>query len=151
MPSVLRHRLAECQSSNELPLGRLDHHEVCEGCGNQEREIGNRQPRKPEKPGERCRRQHGTDGDDHERGHRQRDAQLHAELLAYSRLHSLFAGIDLSGGVLRPDTEVDARAYGSAIPPRNIVDGTKRVAVPLAAQAFVNALARDVRGTSGRK
>jgi lipid-binding SYLF domain-containing protein len=76
------------------------------------------------------------------------DAQLNAELLSYSRSHGLFAGIDLSGGVLRPDTEADARAYGPAAA-RNIVDG--RVAVPQAAQAFVTALARDAQGTSGRK
>ena len=76
------------------------------------------------------------------------DAQLNAQLLSYSRSHGLFAGIDLSGGVLRPDTEADARAYGPAAA-RNIVDG--RVAVPQAAQAFVTALARDVQGTSGRK
>jgi lipid-binding SYLF domain-containing protein len=76
------------------------------------------------------------------------DAQLNAQLLSYSRSHGLFAGIDLSGGVLRPDTEADARAYGPAAA-RNIVDG--RVAVPQAAQAFVTALARDAQGTSGRK
>ena len=79
------------------------------------------------------------------------DAQLNAELLSYSRSHGLFAGIDLSGGVLRPDTEADARAYGPAIAARNIVNGTERVAVPQAAQAFVTALGRDVQGTSGRK
>ena len=79
------------------------------------------------------------------------DAQLNAELLSYSRSHGLFAGIDLSGGALRPDTEADARAYGPAIAARNIVNGTERVAVPQAAQVFVTALARDVQGTSGRK
>ena len=43
------------------------------------------------------------------------DAQMNAEMLSYSRSHGLFAGIDLSGGVLRPDTEADAvnwRALG---------------------------------------
>jgi lipid-binding SYLF domain-containing protein len=38
------------------------------------------------------------------------DAKLNAEMLAYSRSQGLFAGIDLSGGVLRPDKEADARA-----------------------------------------
>ena len=79
------------------------------------------------------------------------DAQMNAQLLSYSRSHGLFAGIDLSGGVLRPDGEANARAYGPTITPHNIVDGTAKVTVPPAARAFVNALGRDVQGTSGRK
>jgi lipid-binding SYLF domain-containing protein len=79
------------------------------------------------------------------------DAQLKAEMLAYSRAQGLFAGIDLSGGVLQPDTEADARAYGSGVTAREIVDGGQNVAVPSAAQSFVRALGRDVQGTSGRK
>jgi lipid-binding SYLF domain-containing protein len=31
------------------------------------------------------------------------DAQMHAEILSYSRAQGLFAGIDVSGGVLQPD------------------------------------------------
>src|SRR5580658_3942302 len=50
------------------------------------------------------------------------DAQLKAEMLAYSRTQGLFAGIDLSGGVLRPDKEGDARAYGSDVTARGIVE-----------------------------
>ena len=41
------------------------------------------------------------------------DAQMNAEMLAYSRAQAVFAGIDRSGGVLRPDKEADARAYGA--------------------------------------
>jgi SH3 domain-containing YSC84-like protein 1 len=78
------------------------------------------------------------------------DAQMNAELLSYSRSHGLFAGIDLSGGVLRPNTEADVRAYGPGISARTIVDGTKTVGQPMAARTFVRALARDVQGTSGR-
>ena len=72
------------------------------------------------------------------------DAQLNAEMLAYSRSQGLFAGIDLSGGVLRPDTQADARAYGSKVTPRDIVEGTRRVAVPDAARSFVRVLGHDV-------
>src|SRR5262245_9805417 len=39
------------------------------------------------------------------------DAQLGAEMLSYSRSQGLFAGINLSGGVLRPDKEAQTRAY----------------------------------------
>src|SRR5438105_6516746 len=41
------------------------------------------------------------------------DAKLSAEMLSYSRSHGVFAGIDLSGGVLRPDKEALVRAYGN--------------------------------------
>src|SRR5438067_11980735 len=40
------------------------------------------------------------------------DARMTAEILAYSRAKGLFAGIDLSGGSLRPDREANAGAYG---------------------------------------
>jgi lipid-binding SYLF domain-containing protein len=79
------------------------------------------------------------------------DAQLHAEMLSYSRSQGLFAGIDLSGGVLQPDTKADARAYGSGASAREIVEGTRQVSVPQAAQSFVRALGRDVAATSGRR
>jgi lipid-binding SYLF domain-containing protein len=79
------------------------------------------------------------------------DAQMNAEVLSYSRSQGLFAGIDLSGGSLRPDTEADARAYGSGVTAREIVEGTRKVAVPPAARSFVRALERDVQATSGRR
>ena len=79
------------------------------------------------------------------------DAQMNAEILSYSRSQGLFAGIDLSGGSLQPDTEANARAYGSGVTASQIVDGTRKVAVPSAAQSFVRALGRDVQATSGRK
>jgi lipid-binding SYLF domain-containing protein len=79
------------------------------------------------------------------------NAQLKAEMLSYSRSQGLFAGIDLSGGVLEPDTKADARAYGSGVTAREIVDGTKHVPVPAAAQSFVHALGRDVQATTGRR
>jgi lipid-binding SYLF domain-containing protein len=79
------------------------------------------------------------------------DAQLNAQMLSYSRSKGLFAGIDLSGGVLEPDTEANARTYGPNLTARDIVGGTRQVAVPAAANAFVRALGRDVRATTGRR
>jgi SH3 domain-containing YSC84-like protein 1 len=79
------------------------------------------------------------------------DAKLSAEMLAYSRSHGVFAGIDLSGGVLRPDKEADARAYGSEVTARQVVEGTAHVTAPAAARAFLDSLKRDVRATTGRK
>jgi lipid-binding SYLF domain-containing protein len=71
------------------------------------------------------------------------DAQMHAEMLAYSRSQGLFAGIDISGGVLRPDNEANRRAYGPNITARDMVEGG-HVAIPVAARAFIAALGRDV-------
>ena len=79
------------------------------------------------------------------------DAQLNAEMLAYSRSKGLFAGIDLSGGVLRPDAEADARAYGPNVSARDVVAGPRKVAVPVVANSFVRALTRDVQRSGGQR
>jgi lipid-binding SYLF domain-containing protein len=79
------------------------------------------------------------------------DAQLHAEILSYSRSQGLFAGIDLSGGMLHPDTDADARGYGPGVNAKQIVNGTGRVSAPSEARVFLDALKRDVRATTGRK
>ena len=49
------------------------------------------------------------------------DAQLNAEMLSYSRSRGVFAGIDLSGGVLRPDNDADKNVYGRSISAREIL------------------------------
>ena len=79
------------------------------------------------------------------------DAQMRAEMLAYSRSHGVFAGIDLSGGVLRPDKEADARAYGPNVSARDVVTGTAHVASLSPALPFLKALRQDVRATTGHK
>ena len=68
------------------------------------------------------------------------DAQLHAEILSYSRSSGLFAGIDLSGGVLRPDKDADARAYGPGVAARDVVFGNRGLSKPAAARPFLDAL-----------
>jgi lipid-binding SYLF domain-containing protein len=79
------------------------------------------------------------------------DAQLKAEMLAYSRTQGLFAGIDLSGGVLRPDKEGDARAYGPDATARGIIEDGSHVVMPASARSFIRSLRRDARATSGNK
>jgi lipid-binding SYLF domain-containing protein len=71
------------------------------------------------------------------------DAQMNAEMLSYSKSRGVFAGLDLSGGALRPDTEADARAYGPSVSARDIVEGTRKVTMPVAARSFVHALSND--------
>src|SRR4029453_14258851 len=49
------------------------------------------------------------------------DAALTAEILSYSRSKGLFAGIDVSGGVLRPDEDANRATYGPTAPPRTLL------------------------------
>lgn len=51
------------------------------------------------------------------------DAQLHAEILSYSRSRGLFAGINLGGATLRPDKSDNRDFYGRDVTPREILTG----------------------------
>jgi lipid-binding SYLF domain-containing protein len=77
------------------------------------------------------------------------DAKLSAEILAYSRSQGAFAGINLSGGVLRPEKSANANAYGTASP-KEVLFGTE-VKAPSEAQAFLRSLGSETRATTGRK
>ena len=53
------------------------------------------------------------------------DAQMKAEILSYSRTQGLFAGVNLSGGVMQADDDDNIDLYGKDISPRDVViDGT---------------------------
>jgi lipid-binding SYLF domain-containing protein len=77
------------------------------------------------------------------------DAQMTAQVLSYSRTKGVFAGIDLSGGVLRPDEDVNVKVYGANKTATEIVNGTSTT--PVEARAFVNTLGREVRATTGQR
>jgi len=79
------------------------------------------------------------------------DAKLSAEMLSYSRSQGVFAGIDLSGGVLRPDKEALARAYGPNVSAREVVTATQRVVALEQAKPFLSSLRQETRATTGRK
>ncbi len=68
------------------------------------------------------------------------DAQLKAEILAYSRTQGLFAGLNLSGGVVRPDTDDNTDLYGKSRTAAEVVTGN--TAAPPATEPFMNALRR---------
>jgi len=74
------------------------------------------------------------------------DAALSAEMLAYSRSKGLFAGIDVSGGVLRPDDDVNVGVFGAGATPRTILANSEMSAPPEAAP-FLRAL--SAAGASG--
>src|SRR2546428_8496808 len=67
------------------------------------------------------------------------DAKLTAEILSYSRAKGLFAGIDLSGGVLRPDEDANRKVYGTSATPRTIL-ASRDISAPTQAAAFLTAL-----------
>ena len=69
------------------------------------------------------------------------DAQMKAEILSYSRTQGLFAGINLSGGVVRPDMDDNADLYGKNVSPRDVVMGTSMKA-PAVTEPFMIALRR---------
>jgi SH3 domain-containing YSC84-like protein 1 len=79
------------------------------------------------------------------------DAQMTAEMLSYSRAKGLFAGIDLSGGTLKPDNSRNEAAYGANVSAREIAMGTTSVHVPAEARGFTDALGRESAATSGVK
>ncbi|HTC88478.1 MAG TPA: lipid-binding SYLF domain-containing protein [Bryobacteraceae bacterium] len=60
------------------------------------------------------------------------DAQLHAEILTYSRARGAFAGISLDGATLRPDEDWNKDLYGSSLTNREIVMGDTPVPPPAA-------------------
>jgi lipid-binding SYLF domain-containing protein len=78
------------------------------------------------------------------------DGRLTAEILAYSRAKGLFAGIDLSGGVLRPDKDANVNAYGTSVTSRDVLF-TNKTPAPAAAADFLRTLRAEGRATTGRK
>jgi lipid-binding SYLF domain-containing protein len=49
------------------------------------------------------------------------DAEMHAEILSYSRTRGLFAGVSLDGAVLKQDNDDNRRLYGRRVSPRDIL------------------------------
>jgi len=68
------------------------------------------------------------------------DAEMHAEILTYSRQRGIFGGLDLSGAAVTADKDSNRQLYGSEITNKEIVAGT--VHTPAAARPFVHALDR---------
>jgi lipid-binding SYLF domain-containing protein len=73
----------------------------------------------------------------------QTDAQMHAEILSWSRARGLFAGVSLEGATLRPDVDDNAKLYGRRLDSRQIVTKEMKMKMPKAAARFVAELNRD--------
>jgi lipid-binding SYLF domain-containing protein len=70
----------------------------------------------------------------------QTDAQMHAEILSWSRSQGLFAGLALEGATLRQDLDDNATLYGKQLENRDIV--TSGVRPPKAAAGLLAQLNR---------
>jgi lipid-binding SYLF domain-containing protein len=69
------------------------------------------------------------------------DAEMHAEMLSYSRSRGLFAGISLEGATLRPDGDSNRELYGRETTNREILTGDFKT--PAIAGHFEHALNRS--------
>src|SRR4051794_9966683 len=70
----------------------------------------------------------------------QTDAQMHAEILSWSRSQGLFAGLALEGATLRQDQDDNAKLYGRKLQNREIV--TSGMAAPKSAARLLTLLNR---------
>ena len=67
------------------------------------------------------------------------DAQLHAQILSWSRSRGLFAGASLNGAVIQTNEEANHRLYGGDTSAKAIlIDHSKHV--PVAAKQFVHTI-----------
>jgi lipid-binding SYLF domain-containing protein len=74
------------------------------------------------------------------------DAQLQAQILSYSRSKGLFAGISLSGVVIRPDNDANQALYGHDA--KELLSGVTfqpPLVIPPATRPFQQAVARYAR------
>jgi lipid-binding SYLF domain-containing protein len=68
------------------------------------------------------------------------DAELHAEILTYSRQRGLFGGLDLSGAAVTEDHDGNKELYGHDVSNKEIATG--EVSTPAAARQFIHELDR---------
>ncbi len=68
------------------------------------------------------------------------DAQLHAEILTYSRSRGVFGGLDLAGDAVTEDSEANRELYGKDISNKQILNS--HLPVPAAAQPLIHTLDR---------
>ncbi len=69
------------------------------------------------------------------------DAEMHAEMLSYSRSRGIFGGLTLEGATLRPDDDASKELYGREVSNRDILTGG--VKTPAAAARLETLLNRN--------
>ena len=71
------------------------------------------------------------------------DVKLNAEILSYSRVKGVFAGVSLDGAVVQADKSGDKAMYGDNVDRHEILDG--KVAVPASARPLLHEISKYVR------
>lgn len=71
------------------------------------------------------------------------DAEMHAEILTYSRSRGVFAGVSLNGAVVKQDRGSDIALYGENVEPSSILNG--HLPVPAEARGLIDVIARATR------
>lgn len=77
------------------------------------------------------------------------DAQMHAEILSWSRARGIFAGISLEGATLRPDEDSNKDLYGRSVTNREIVTGT--IPAPPGASKLIDTLKKYSERSAKRR
>ncbi len=68
------------------------------------------------------------------------DAEMHAEILSYSRSRGLFGGIDIGGSAVSTDKDANEELYGKPLSNQEIMDS--KLSIPAAARPMVHELDR---------
>lgn len=68
------------------------------------------------------------------------DAEMHAEILTYSRQRGIFGGLDITGAAVTTDKDADKALYGHEIDNKELV--ASNIATPPAAKPFIHTLDR---------
>jgi lipid-binding SYLF domain-containing protein len=68
------------------------------------------------------------------------DAEMHAEILSYSRSRGIFGGLDLSGSAVTQDEKSNEELYGKAVTNKELVE--THVMTPTDAKPFIHTLDR---------
>jgi lipid-binding SYLF domain-containing protein len=66
------------------------------------------------------------------------DAEMHAEILSYSRSRGVFGGLDIGGSAVSTDSESNEELYGKKLSNREIIDS--HLPVPAAAHPLIHEL-----------
>jgi lipid-binding SYLF domain-containing protein len=73
------------------------------------------------------------------------DAEMHAEILSYSRSRGVFGGLDIGGSAVSTDEASNEELYGRKISNKEIIE--TKIAVPAAARPLIH----ELDGLSSRK
>lgn len=78
------------------------------------------------------------------------DAQMHAQILSWSRSRGLFVGAALDGSVVKPNQDANARLYGEQTSGKEILVDSK-LAVPASARPLVDSIRQHMAAAAAQE